>query len=135
MSPSLLLECLTEKKYLYLKKLSAILRYLVSDLKNNSIKVEIDIDNELLIYSTSFDLATVFANLIENSLFWLSISEQSHKKISVEADYFEGNLEITYTDNGPGFQGPNLGLMFEPGFSMKPDGTGLGLALVWGSGT
>jgi len=101
-----------------------------SDLKRNSIETEIDIDDDLLIYSTSFDLTTVFANLIENSLFWLSLSDKKHKKITVEAGYFEGDLEITFSDTGPGFQGPNLESMFEPGFSMRPEGTGLGLALV-----
>ena len=39
-------------------------------------------------------------------------------------------IELIFSDSGPGFQGSNLELMFEPGFSMKPDGTGLGLALV-----
>ena len=39
-------------------------------------------------------------------------------------------MVVDYNDNGPGFQGDNLNLMFDPGYSMKPDGTGLGLALA-----
>ena len=101
-----------------------------SDLARAGITVKIDIPEDVEIQATSFDMATIFANLVENSMYWLSISEEDEKTISVEASVVLGGVELIFSDNGTGFQGTNLDLMFEPGFSMKPDGTGLGLALV-----
>lgn len=100
------------------------------DFRKNDVKFEVFISEDAEVYSTSFDLVTVFANLIENSMYWMGVEGKPLKNIRIEADRIDGILEITYQDSGPGFQGTNLDLMFEPGFSMKPDGTGLGLALV-----
>ncbi|MCW8966547.1 MAG: HAMP domain-containing histidine kinase, partial [Candidatus Pacearchaeota archaeon] len=100
------------------------------DLAEKNVAVSIDISDSIEIYSTAFDIATVFANLIENSLFWVGLPDIDKREITVEADQSDSEIEIIYQDTGPGFQGANLELMFEPGFSMKPDGTGLGLALV-----
>ncbi len=101
-----------------------------SGLARVGIHVNIDIPEDFKVYATSFDLATIFANLIENSMYWLGISELDHKEITIEASVVSEGIELVFSDNGPGFQGSNLELMFEPGFSMKPEGTGLGLALV-----
>jgi len=82
-----------------------------------------------LAFANEMDLMTVFSNLIENSIFWLNQRDKS-RRIGVKI-FEEGDKKIVeYRDNGPGFQGGNLELMFEPGYSMKPGGTGLGLALA-----
>lgn len=80
--------------------------------------------------ANEMDMVTVFSNLIENSLFWLGQMKGDARRIEVEI-FAEGTRKIVeYKDTGPGFQGENLELMFEPGYSMKPEGTGLGLALA-----
>jgi len=80
--------------------------------------------------ANEMDLITVFSNLIENSVYWLKHKKDGEKKIIAHLHIDNGGLVVEYSDNGPGFQGGNLELMFEPGYSMKPDGTGLGLALA-----
>ena len=85
---------------------------------------------ELAINANEMDLITIFSNLIENSIFWLGNSRNKERKIKVQIFREKAQLVIEYTDTGPGFQGGNLELMFEPGYSMKPEGTGLGLALA-----
>jgi signal transduction histidine kinase len=72
---------------------------------------------------------TIFTNLIENSIFWLKHSDIENKEIKIEVEIDNQLLSIIYSDTGPGFNGDNLELMFEPGYSTKPSGTGLGLAL------
>jgi signal transduction histidine kinase len=42
----------------------------------------------------------------------------------------EGYIRLVITDDGPGFPPDAMGSVFEPFFSTKKEGTGLGLALV-----
>jgi len=98
---------------------------------------ELDIHHEVImeapdafVIANEMDLITVFSNLIENSVYWLKHNQTGNRKIQTTVYYDDQCLTVEYKDNGPGFQGNNLGLMFEPGYSMKPDGTGLGLALA-----
>jgi len=101
-----------------------------SELEEAGIKYQIISEEKPVIVSANeMDLMTVFSNLIENSIFWLSQGEKP-RRIDVQI-FREGQKSIVeYRDSGPGFQGGNLELMFEPGYSMKPGGTGLGLALA-----
>jgi len=84
----------------------------------------------LSVEASQFDLSTILLNLFENSIYWLTTSRRKNKGIIVDAFVDNKKLYIHYSDNGPGFQGANLELMFEPGYSMKPSGTGLGLSLA-----
>ncbi|MBU3068571.1 ATP-binding protein [Aestuariicella sp. G3-2] len=118
------------KQLCLLREVISSINIFESDLERAGISVHIDIPEDIEVYATSFDLATILANLVENSMYWLGISDSSDKEISVEGSILPDGVELLFSDNGPGFQGSNLELMFEPGFSMKPEGTGLGLALV-----
>lgn len=53
-------------------------------------------------------------------------------KVEVLARHREGETWVTMTirDNGPGIPAENLAQIFEPFFSTRPEGTGLGLFLV-----
>ncbi|PPD40108.1 MAG: ATP-binding protein [Methylobacter sp.] len=82
------------------------------------------------VIANEMDLITVFSNLIENSIYWLKFQTAEPRNIFASIYSDDQTLAIEYSDNGPGFQGDNLNLMFEPGYSMKPDGTGLGLTLA-----
>lgn len=84
----------------------------------------------LTVNANEMDLVTVFSNLIENSVFWLEQIKNGTRRIDVHIFSENGRQVVEYKDSGPGFQGGNFELMFEPGYSMKPDGTGLGLALA-----
>lgn len=101
-----------------------------SEITSQKIKLTIDIPSDFTFFTTSFDINTIFANLLENSLYWLGVSDQASKEISISYASSQQGDEVWFEDNGPGFQGSNLENMFEPGFSMKPNGTGLGLALA-----
>lgn len=87
-------------------------------------------DSEVAVNANEMDIITIFSNLIENSIFWLGCSENKNKEIKVHGVREKNTFIVEFSDTGPGFQGGNMELMFEPGYSMKPNGTGLGLALA-----
>lgn len=102
-----------------------------SELEEVGIVLNVKAETEtVFVNANEMDLITIFSNLIENSVYWLGQSKNATKLIDVHIFNEQGRKVVEYKDNGPGFQGGNLELMFEPGYSMKPGGTGLGLALA-----
>ena len=64
----------------------------------------------------------VFVNLVDNAIFWLK-DQPVPRTISL--DYRESKIYVK--DSGPGVSVRDTERIFEPGFSRKPGGAGLGL--------
>jgi signal transduction histidine kinase len=72
-------------------------------------------------------LSLVLVNLLQNAREALNGAGQ----IEVSAHVGEGySVEITIADNGPGIPPDKLDKIFEPYFSTKEKGSGMGLAIV-----
>lgn len=75
-------------------------------------------------------LNRIFTNLITNALEAILEGEKGEIKLSVVEN---GSLvSIVVSDNGSGIESEKLHRIFEPNFSTKSRGTGLGLAMVKG---
>ena len=100
-------------------------------MENKSIKFEIN--GDAFIEAWQQDIAAIFTNLIDNSIFWLSEKNTDIRHIMVNIFSEENTLShIDFRDTGPGIE-PYLiedNLIFEPQFSTKPGGTGIGLAIA-----
>jgi len=79
------------------------------------------------------DISSIFTNLADNSIYWMKRGELKKRQISVIMELQDDSLKsIDYRDTGPGIE-PSLidsGVIFEPNFTTKPDGMGLGLAIA-----
>lgn len=75
------------------------------------------------------ELGIIFMNLIQNSIYWLE-NIDSERKIVVKVSRSNEELTIIFSDNGPGIKLGTEDNIFEPYFSTKPEGIGLGLAIV-----
>lgn len=75
------------------------------------------------------ELGIIFMNLIQNSIYWLE-NINSERKIVVKVSKSNEELTIIFSDNGPGIKSGTEDNIFEPYFSTKPEGIGLGLAIV-----
>ncbi|GEQ84774.1 two-component sensor histidine kinase [Patiriisocius marinistellae] len=104
-------------------------------------KLALDIFNEDYIYfnaakdeiTARFDrsqLIRVVNNLVKNST--QAIDSINPKNPRVDVNVFEENKDVvlTVTDNGVGVSEENKKLIFEPKFTTKSSGMGLGLAMV-----
>lgn len=99
----------------------------------NGIDIQISGNQECKISCWKQDIVAIFANIIDNSIFWILEKETAEKRITINIVADSGKLvRIDYRDTGPGIDKDNIekGVIFEPGFSTKVDGMGLGLAIA-----
>lgn len=79
------------------------------------------------------DIYAIFANLIDNSIYWMTEAGSETKKISVDIVVEGDKLQyIEYQDTGPGIDPRDIAseVIFEPQYTTKPGGSGLGLAIA-----
>lgn len=112
----------------------------IEDVINNQFLInKEELDKQGIIYRISetkhtvtideSELAIVIMNLIQNSIYWLSTVD-SERRIDVKVSDEQDGLSVILSDSGPGIQPGTEENIFEPYFSTKPDGIGLGLAIV-----
>ena len=94
-------------------------------------KVEISLPTSATnMTADSSELQTMVLNLLTNSLYWLE-KIPSDRKIQVRVTSNESyTAEIVFADSGPGIPEDSRDRIFDPYFSMRPDGVGLGLT-IW----
>ena len=101
-------------------------------IKNHDIDFNLNCDENIHLYGWKNDLYIAFANLIENSIYWLEQSDTKNPKINVDVAEKDNRVIIVYQDNGPGLTKDEIKseIIFEPGYSKKLNGTGLGLSIA-----
>ena len=95
-------------------------------IEDQKIEVKIDISDEIpLIKCRPNELNQVITNLLINSLDVMP----KGGKITIKSSVLNNNLEIMFSDTGPGIDKKNKESIFDPFFTTKPpsEGTGLGL--------
>jgi len=75
------------------------------------------------------ELQMIFVNLIQNSMYWLE-TVTGVRKIEVSVERLDDELSVIFSDSGPGIKEEHQQMIFDPYFSTRPDGIGLGLTIV-----
>ncbi len=76
------------------------------------------------------DLELLFLNLIDNALYWLQKVPQDKRAILVEVNRVGYKMEGVFSDSGPGVPTEIADMIWDPWFTTKPDGIGLGLTIA-----
>lgn len=122
------------KKELNIKHLlEDVILIFENELNKYSIKYQVNCKENVSCLGWEQDFYMAFANILENSIYWLSNSDQNLPMININVVSNNNDLQIDFIDNGPGINKDYIesGVIFDPGFSAKPDGgTGLGLSIA-----
>lgn len=118
------------KKYYIEELIRDIFQLYDKELKDSSVNVDLP-ESETLVSIDATELSEIFTNLITNSLYWLKSVSETKRNIRVMVERkSSGSLEIIFSDTGPGVDPKYKDQIFEPYFSRKTEGHGLGLCLV-----
>src|SRR5215207_3851027 len=111
-----------------LELLNHVLSLTAQQLGQKNITVKTDLPESLpMIYAVSGQIQQIFFNLILNSL----DAMPNGGELTVSARSVKNGVEIIFRDNGPGIPEERRENIFEPFFSTKEGGTGLGLTVSY----
>jgi signal transduction histidine kinase len=101
------------------------------ELAQDGIEILVDIAPDLPeLPADESQLRQALINLVRNAREAMAGSTAKRLEIGVRADRAAGRLTVRVSDSGTGIDRADLGKIFDPFFSTKERGTGLGLALV-----
>ena len=84
-------------------------------------------DSSFRLIGDENQLIRLFNNLIQNSL--QAMDHNGHIELNFSQE--ENNISVSFIDSGPGIPNEIQDKIFEPKFTTKTKGKGLGLALAW----
>jgi signal transduction histidine kinase len=103
---------------------------LEGELKETSVSVVLPQTNTSFVVDRS-EIQEIIINLLNNSLYWLKQTQKHNRKIIVNVtQQNDGEAVIVFSDSGPGVDSEYRDYIFDPYFSTKPDGVGLGLTIA-----
>jgi two-component system C4-dicarboxylate transport sensor histidine kinase DctB len=91
------------------------------------VRIEKDVEPHLQVRGYAVQLEQVMVNLIGNALD--AVANATQPWIRIEAHARDASVTISVADNGSGFTTENVDRIFDPFYTTKPIGKGLGLGL------
>jgi C4-dicarboxylate-specific signal transduction histidine kinase len=113
--------------------MSESLAMIKADADKRHVRLELDFDTALPpVHGDRIQLQQVLINLLINSLDALGENLPANPIITVYARNIGDNVEVAVSDNGSGIAEDKLLRVFEPFYSSKTNGLGMGLAISKG---
>jgi signal transduction histidine kinase len=102
-------------------------RFFTPEIQDRDMVVEQELRADLpLLRLDRGQMKQAFYNVIKNSL----EAMKRHGTLHIRTDLDDTHVIVTFVDTGGGMSTENLSRVFEPYFTTKPSGTGLGLLIV-----
>ena len=118
---------LKKEKVQFMELVQHTIKLIAADAQKNKISVEINAATKMPAVEVDPDkIKQVLLNIFLNSLAALKDGGKLTIELATRAD----NLSVIISDNGAGIEKMDLPKIYDPYFTSKPAGTGLGLAVV-----
>ena len=102
-------------------------RFFAPELQDREIVVEQELRSDLPLLQLDRDqMKQAFYNVIKNSV----EAMHRHGRLRIRTDLADTHVIVRFVDTGGGMSAENLSHAFEPYFTTKPSGSGLGLLIV-----
>jgi signal transduction histidine kinase len=102
-------------------------RFFAPEIKDREIVVEQELRSDLPLLELDRDqIKQAFYNVIKNGF----EAMKARGRLRIRTDMDESHVLVRFSDSGGGISAENLGRVFEPYFTTKTSGTGLGLLIV-----
>jgi signal transduction histidine kinase len=108
-----------------------VVRLAAAEARQNGVELDTRLETTLpVVLADSIQIQQVLLNLVRNAIEAIAMSGAEERRIQLATRATEdGMIEIAVADSGPGLDGADLEKVFEPFYTTKPEGIGIGLAL------
>lgn len=107
------------------------LKLFTDRIQASSISVNLDpIGDDIFAHGHESALMPALINIIDNAVHWLSTSPKSPRTLSIKSIPQGKYIKIIISNNGPLIDEKFREKLFDPGFSLKTQGSGIGLAIA-----
>lgn len=113
--------------FAFSEALEAALRFTVYELKG--VQVSQDLDQDTVVFGDKGAIIGVLINLLNNAVLAMRKAGRTNPSIDISGQWIGDRLHVAVRDNGPGISPENLTRVFEPFFTTRDVGQGLGLGL------
>ena len=93
------------------------------------VEVALDLPQDTHVMGDEPAIIGVLINLLSNAAHALMSVKREHPRIDLRVALLDGRLRVSVRDNGPGIDPALIGRVFEPFFTTRDVGAGLGLGL------
>ena len=108
-----------------------VLTLFAGEFRAKSVHVEAELDRGCSTIGVKTQIQQVLVNLISNAVHALEYRGATERRLNLTLRAVEpSQLEVSVRDNGTGISSDRLQRIFEPFFSTKSDGLGMGLAIT-----
>lgn len=109
----------------------SVARYLEPETGRDGIRMQLDLETEALrVRADRIQIEQALINLIHNGIDALHEAKTAQPEVRIRAARSgQGMAQVAVQDNGPGLSAGMAERMFEPLFTSKPHGLGMGLAI------
>ncbi|TYS17799.1 HAMP domain-containing histidine kinase [Rossellomorea vietnamensis] len=115
-----------KEKFLVFTMLSELIEFLYPSLVDGDVQVKSHLDSQVYIQGNKEELRQVFLNLFMNSIDALQ-QVKGDRKITISCTFENDEILIKISNNGPEISEEALDAIFEPFYTTKDLGTGIGL--------
>jgi len=104
-----------------------------STFENSNTEIKLNLNDDDRIKNYPKEVFDCFSSILTNAKDALVNLSEEERYVVITQNYIDGNIVISFQDNGGGIPQENLPKVFEPYFTTKHQyqGTGLGLSLVY----
>ena len=108
-----------------------VVRLAAAEARQNGVELDTRLEIGLpVVLADSIQIQQVLLNLVRNAIEAIAMSGAEERRIQLSTRASgDDMIEIAVADTGPGLGGPDLERVFEPFYTTKPEGIGIGLAL------
>ncbi len=108
-----------------------VVRLAAAEARQNGVELDTRLETGLpVVLADSIQIQQVLLNLVRNGIEAIALSGAEERRVQLATRASEDDLiEIAVSDTGPGLPDADLEKVFEPFYTTKPEGIGIGLAL------
>lgn len=100
------------------------------ELERNNVALEVELTDDVVVEVAQIQVQQVLVNLVQNAIQAMQPCSEEQRRLQIVASRLSDGVQFEVSDSGPGFGERDPEEVFEPFYTTKTSGLGMGLAIA-----